>query len=295
MSRAADRSARAAERASARAFVNAAHAARRRKVAIRLTFAGFVILVAGLFLGSGAPERLFWGYLALVVGSIVSWIGIALLDRWVALPRQEEALAKAIGARLEDAASAFGSPGAGRTGRAGAARYTLYSWLLPADHVVAAPWGLAVVDVNTHDGPVRIEGARWKDRRPIFRRLFSIGRRPIRNPRRWLDHEIRQVREALADVDAALAEVPIEPAAFFAREKTAIEIVSDAPDPSPEPAVLRGDDLLAWLRGVGRPALAPAQRHRLIEALDRLAAGRVAPEGDGEATEPGGVGANDRR
>ncbi len=263
----------AREQAAARVLVNVRHASRRRKLAIQLTVVGFVILTAGLIFGSRSPERLFLGYGALVLGSIISWAGIAFLDRWVALPRQEDALAKALGATIEDAEHAFATT-EGRGARIGAARFTLYSWLLPADHVVAAPWGLAVLDVNAHDGPVEIDGARWKDRRPIFKRLFSIGRRPVRNPQRWLGHEIRALREAIAAADQSLADVPIEPAAVFARERTVIN-VTDA-----EPATMRVDELSAWLRlrSSAHPALVPAERRRLLEVLDGLAAARVAPK-----------------
>lgn len=266
----------ARESKAVRVLVNAAHAARRRRLALRLTIAGFVILTAGLFMGSRSPEWLFAGYGALVVGSIVSWAGIALLDRWIAPPRHEEALAKALGAAtMEDALETLGGT-EGRADRIGAARFTLYSWLLPADQVIATPWGLAVLDVNTHDGPVRIEGGRWRDRRSILKRLFSFGRRPVRGPGRWLDHEVRALREAISAADQSLADIPIEPAAVFARERTVIDVI-DA-----EPAALSIGELSAWLRAVDQPALAPAERHRLLEVLDGMAAERVAPTEKGE-------------
>ena len=259
------------DRAASRVLVNTKFASSRRKLALRLTVAGFVVLSIGLLLGSRGPEWIVAGYGALVVGSIISWAGIAFLDRWVALPRSEEALATALGTTAKDAAEAL-APGDGHGSRMRISRLATYSWLLPADHVVAAPWGLAVLDINTHDGPVRIEGAKWRDKRPIFRRMFSIGRRPVRNPDRWLKHEIDGLRKAMIEVEPTLVDVPIVPASVFARERTVIE-VTDA-----DPAVLRTDELEAWLRGSDLPALPPAQRKQLLEVLDGLAAKRIAPK-----------------
>jgi len=307
-------------------ITNVELARRRRRLALALSLAGFAALVGGLFVGGGGSRWLAVAYGSLIVGSVLSWTGIALLDRWVAVPRPDAALAEALGGRPSSGGRSGhvgGSVGAGkgssvaagsrrRVGGAAAARWVVYNWCLPADHVIVAPWGLAVVSPINHTGPVEVDGKRWRDRRKPLIRLLSIGRRPLRDPSRLLEYEVRALRRAIDDAvlqstgadghaagsaapsvegdssaggrprggparrsaDIDPESLPIEPIAVFTRSDVKLKVSS------PSLPVLATDGLEGWLRaGSGNEVLTPVARKRLVELLDEMAAGKMTTRG----------------
>ncbi len=231
-------------------LTHTALAERRRRQAFVLSLSGVVVLIIGLIVNF---RSLFAPALALLmVGAALSWAGTALADRWVTPPRADRALAEGLRER---------------TGRV----YRLYNWVLPADHVLSAPWGLTVFAIFNQDGQVRIQGSRWHDGRPLWQRVFRLGRRSLRHPGALLDLEIKALREALAGADPALAAVPIEGVAVFTHP--AAELRVDQPDLP----VLRAFELGDWVRGAKqRPRLGSAVGRRLDEVLGEIAARRLA-------------------
>ena len=175
---------------------NTSLARRRRRQAALLSFGGFLVLLVGLGInllavrdGAAARGGLAAAYIALLAGSVMSWLGMGLSDRWAIPPRPDEAL----GAALKGAGPAF----------------RLYHWVLPADHVLLAPWGFVVFAVFNHEGPLTVRGTRWRDARPLWRRVLALGRRPVRDPTRWLAVEVNALRRALAENDEHLGETPV--------------------------------------------------------------------------------------
>ncbi|MFN8424495.1 MAG: hypothetical protein U0470_14325 [Anaerolineae bacterium] len=156
--------------------------------------------------------------MALIAGTVLSWIGIALMDRWVAVPKAEDALAGA----LADVGP----------------HYTLYNWALPqADHVLIAPWGLVVLHPFNTEGPLAVDGKRWRDHRALAPAavlrpprdpqpgpLVSADAVALRaaQPRRWRSGRramtfARAAPTAAARVADPLADVPIATAIVFTR------------------------------------------------------------------------------
>ncbi|MBK6769726.1 MAG: hypothetical protein IPG72_12085 [Ardenticatenales bacterium] len=234
-------------------FTAADYARKRRSLAVRVAVLGFGLLLGGLFLNSPRTQPI--ALFCLVAGTLASWFGIALMDRWVAVPRAEVALAAA----LADAGPLF----------------TLYNWALPAaEHVIVAPWGLAVVHVFSTEGPIDIDGARWRDRRPLWRRFLAFGRRAVRNPSPLIDADIAALRAAVVatgDANDALRNVPIIPVVVFTRP--GLVLTTNAPTPM----AVRATELRGWLRDEGRrqSALAPGEARRLKGVVAGMAEGRL--------------------
>ncbi len=235
----------------AKVITAADYVKRRRRTAVRVALLGFGLLLGGLFLNG--PRTQVLALMSLIGGTMASWVGIALMDRWVAMPRAEDALAGAL---------AESGP-----------LFTLYNWALPADHVVVAPWGLAVLHPFNTEGPVAIDGPAWRDRRPLWRRLLAFGRRAIRNPRPFVDADVNALRAALAEADPTFAAVPIAAVVVFTRP--GLDLAAGPRPPDPDAVVAAG--LRAWLRDEGRrhPALPPADGRRLQAVVAGLAAPRV--------------------
>lgn len=229
------------------ATTNEALATRRRRQALLCSTAGIAILVAGLFLN--LKGRFGPAYLALLLGTIASWMGVVLADRWVALPRPNKVLEEGL-RRCE-----------GRL-------YHLYHWTLPPDHVLLAPWGLTVFHSVGHDGPALIDGSRWRDLRPLWRRLLRFARRPVRHPGELIALDVKALREALATCAPALAEVPIRAVVLFTHPQARLTRKAEEADLP----VLLPSELDAWAVGALKtlPRLAPPLRLQLEDCLRGL-------------------------
>jgi hypothetical protein len=145
----------------------------------------------------------------------------------------------------------------------------LFNWVLPADHVLAGPWGLTVFVVTNVDGQVIVRGREWRESVPLWRRFLTLGRRPLGNPVRLAQIEIDSLAGALA---AAGVDVPIDAAVLLSHPAAALDAEAS------EPPALRPDDLAGWLRKQRTtPELSAAKRRQLDLALDGIVATRVLP------------------
>lgn len=208
------------------------------------------MLVVGLVLNLRSYDGL--ALVALVLGSVCSWSGIALADKWLKPPREDVALDR----------------GLTRSGRA----FALYHWLLPADHVLVAPWGLTVLSPAIVDGEVAIGPGAWHEHRPVLKRLLTIGRRSLGDPPALAAAQVSALRNALAAHDDSLASIPIDAVVVFTRPA----VVVTGEDPA-QPWV-RAEGLAEWLSSSRRKdSLPPSVRRALEKAVEEMAAKRLPP------------------
>lgn len=135
-----------------RVIINQVRVTRGARVAKIATFAGLGFLLVGLILSLVMQNStLFLGVslACLLLGLLVSSVGTMNLNRWVREPRADQALAQGLKG-FDD-------------------RYRLYSYYLPAPHVLLSPAGIYVLTMMGQDGVIRYEGDK-------FRRDFSVGR-----------------------------------------------------------------------------------------------------------------------
>lgn len=230
---------------------NAPLARKRRRQATLLSMGGIAILFLGLYFNfQPSRQLLLYAYMCLILGSLMSWLGVSMADLWLRPPRAEVVMGEAM-------------KGAARS-------FALYHWALPADHVLLAPWGLTLFRVFNIEGAVDIRGERWRDARPLTRKLFSLGRQPVRNPERILSVEADQLRQALVAVDPTLSGVPMQLAGLFTHDGVRLAVED------PNLPVVRVDELREWLRTESKkPNLEPLERRALEAALDEVAAQRM--------------------
>ncbi len=238
---------------------------RRRRQALGASLFGFLILAAGLLISLQGPQAILIAYGALLVGSAFSWIGLWLSDTWLRMPRPDAALDEAL--------------------KSASRGYALYHWVLPADHVLLAPWGLVVFSVHSAAGPVTIKGSHWRELRPLWQRLLTFGRRPLRSPREWLQLDAHRLAEAIQLRAPELASVPVLQLAVFSQLRASLSVED------PDVPVVRADELRSWLREQRLPALKPAERRRLETVLDELASARLRP-GSTPTASPRGASGN---
>ncbi|MDX1437131.1 MAG: hypothetical protein R3335_09985, partial [Anaerolineales bacterium] len=95
---------------------------------------GLLVLGGGLFISFQAPEQftLSWG--ALLIGFVLSQVGLYFTNRWGRSPRPDEELSKALKGLTQE--------------------YTLYHYSTPARHVLLGPAGIWVLSAHQQNGEI---------------------------------------------------------------------------------------------------------------------------------------------
>ncbi len=230
-----------------RAYTNTKHIKRQARIARYATFGGLAVLVGSLFLSFNAGnENLIIAYATLLVGFVLAYIGSLLANKYIREPRADQALEKAL--------KGFDN------------KHHLYSFLLPAEHVLLTPTGLIVFRVKSNDGKIQFANQKWRTPFRIARLFGGMGREALGDPIADLGMEMTRLKKFLAArVDnAALA--PIEGYVVFSDPNAQLDIQ----DPL-SPAV-SADELKNTLRKSKRAApLTPQLYATLQKTLDETA------------------------
>ena len=166
---------------------------------------GLAVLLAG-FGFSFFPRYFYVSLLCLFLGPVFSNKGTYNLNRWVKRPRSDEVIARALKG-LDD-------------------RFWLFSYVLPAEHVVLGPTGLFVIKAKPHDGDIMCEGSRWrrKFRWSYLLRIFyeeSLG-----NPTAEVAWEAERLRKFLAQKLPEDAQVEVKEVILFTSPAARLELHS---------------------------------------------------------------------
>ena len=212
------------------------------------SFAGLAILILGL-VASLSPHELLtstqWmlaSFGCLFVGFLLSQIGIYNANRWVKEPRADQTLDKIL--------KGFGD------------RYHLYNYVLPASHVLLAPFGLCVINPKHQAGQVRCEGERWHHESGWKRILRLFGQEGLGKPTKEVRAEVEKLRRFLAQ-RLPDNDIPVEWVVVFTNPQVDLETES------PAVPVLDGTQFKLFLRDLSKERPIPgSQRRRLAEILD---------------------------
>lgn len=204
------------------------------------SFAGLGILILGL-VASLFPQWLLASFACLLVGFLLSQVGIYNANRWVREPRADQTLDKIL--------KGFDN------------RYYLYNYVLPAPHVLLAPFGLCVINPKHQGGKIRCEGEKWHHEAGWKRILRLFGQEGLGNPTREVRAEVEKLRRFLAQ-RLRDDDVPIEGLVVFANPQV------DLQTENPAVPVLDGKQLKLFLRNLSKERPIPgSQRKQLAEIL----------------------------
>jgi len=200
----------------------------RSKIGRYASLGGLAVLAGGLlasFLGQQRPELITLSFVCLLIGFILSQVGIYYGNRFVRPDRPDEALTKALKG-LDD-------------------RFILYHYQLPTPHVLLAPDACYVLAVQQQSGKVSVHGDRWKH--PLgWKWLFAwASQESIGNPTKAAQLEVETLQAQLAK-KLPNVEVPLTPVVVFSNPDVELD-VSDAAVP-----VVHIKKLKDWLRGAGK-------------------------------------------
>lgn len=231
-------------------IVNEHQITRGQRVGKIATLIGLGFLVAGLIVSLllQASALLWLSFLFLLLGLVVSSVGTMNMNRWVREPRADQALAQGL--------KGFDN------------RYVLYSYHLPAPHVLLSPVGLYVLTAMGQDGVIRYDGDK-------FRRDFSAGRllrfmaeEGLGQPFAEAEAQVQALRRFL-DEHGAGAEVEIQNVLVFFNPRAEL-VLADVPQPVVAPKGLK-KAIRKQQRTDQTDSLSSAEYRELRELFDQAA------------------------
>ena len=207
-----------------RVITNEKFIARNARLGKWASMAALIILAAGVYLTFARPDLVVWTFVALIVGFLLSQVGIYFSSRWAKPPRIDQQITKAL-------------KGLGR-------EYTLYHYSTPASHLLIGPAGIFLFIPRYQRGKITYSKGKWRQHGgPLLWYLRLFAQEGIGRPDLEIDAEVKAVRKA---VEAILDDVdelpPITPILVFTNPQAEV----DAPD-APVPT-LKIDELKKFLK-----------------------------------------------
>jgi hypothetical protein len=207
-----------------RAFVNEDLVQSRARLAQRALLAGVMIFAASAVL-SFNPRHLLLAYGLIVPGVLIAIWGLRAGERWLQKPRVDELLDKAL-------------KGLGNA-------YRLYSYILPAEHILLAPDGLYVLIVKRQGGRIICRGEKCSRPFSVARLPQVLGEERLGRPIPKARKEAQRLHRWLAGLSPDL-DAPVRPVVVFAKPQVALEVDTPA-----VPTMLLAD-LKAYVRDAAR-------------------------------------------
>ncbi len=178
------------------------------------SFTAMGILAVGMFITFQQPEKIVLSLTALMVGFVLSQVGIYYTNRWGRSPRPDEQLDAALKGFSKD--------------------YNLYHYRTSASHLLVGPAGIWVLIPKHQRGTITYNGKRWRKRGggllSVYMSIFAqenLGRPDIE-----VASEVDALRRQLAKRLPEDYEIPpVEAALVFSHPEVDIQ-VEDAPVPT---------------------------------------------------------------
>ncbi len=229
------------------------------KIAQRTSLAGLALFAVGMYLTFAVPQAVTWAFVALILGFLVSQVGIYFGNRYGRQPRVDQVLDQAL-------------KGLGE-------KHVLYHYATPAGHVIIGPSGVWVLVVKYQQGRIRYRKGKWRQSGgPVLWYLRLFAQEGLGRPDVEIAEEVKLVRRALEEHlgPEEAAQIPVEPVLVFTSPKAQLEDVADAPVPTLKPEALKG----FFRERLKQKRLTPEQVKRVREALVLApAAGKKGEEG----------------
>ena len=176
---------------------------KNRKIGQITTIASLVILAGGLYLSFQPSSGLFsYSFLALILGFILSQVGISYGNKWGRHPRPDESIDGALKG-LDD-------------------KYSLYHYVAPISHLLVGPSGIWVLLTYSQSGTISFEKERWHQKGGNFYlKLFAqegLGRPDLDIASNTSDLK-RFINQRLPDIEYP----PIHTVLVFTNDKASVE------------------------------------------------------------------------
>ncbi len=187
---------------------------RNTRIAQIASFGGLIVLIGGMVVAFTRQELVTLSFAALLVGFILSQVGIYFTNRWGRRPRPDELLNQAL---------------KGLDGK-----YTLYHFYTPAAHLLVGPAGIWTLLTKHQRGIITYANGRWRQRGggllQGYLRLFA--QEGLGRPDLEVANEIENIQKYLGKLLPSGNVPPIYAALVFSNPDVDLQI-----DEQDEPAV----------------------------------------------------------
>jgi hypothetical protein len=187
---------------------------RNAKIGQFTSLGALVVLGIGLYITFKMPTKFSFSLAALLIGFLMSQIGINFTNRWGRNPRQDDIIDKSL-------------KGLGK-------EYTIYHYVTPVSHLLTGPAGIWTINPHYQSGTVIYEKNRWRVKGGGFLQSYMrlFGQENIGRPDLETETEIASAKKYLTRVLPEGTEVPeIKAALLFAHPKVELN-VAEAPIPA---------------------------------------------------------------
>lgn len=117
---------------------------RNARIGQYTSIASLLILAGGMYVSFVYPTQLYISFSSLIIGFILSQIGIYFGNRWGRQPRVDERITAALKGLTKD--------------------YTLYHFLTPVNHLLVGPAGIWILEPYYQRGTIVYEKGKWKQK-----------------------------------------------------------------------------------------------------------------------------------
>jgi hypothetical protein len=218
---------------------------RNAKIGQFTSIGALLILAGGMYISFVYPTQFYLSFICLVVGFILSQVGIFYGNRWGRHPRIDEQLMAALKGLTKD--------------------YTLFNFITPVSHLLVGPAGVWIIEPYYQRGTIAYQGGKWKQKGGgitlAYLKIFAqegLGR-PDLEAKTDLDGLTDYIKKAQTD-DQLIP--PINVAMVFTDPRVILE-----PEGSPIPA-MKIEQLKEFFRNSAKQNPLPAPEiKRILEIL----------------------------
>ena len=228
-----------------RNIVNTTRINRGVRIGKIATLAGLGFLLLGL-IASLTMQAIWVSFVCLLLGILVSSIGTMHMNRWVRQPRADQALSQGLKG-FDD-------------------RYRLYSYFLPAPHVLLSPVGLFVLTPMGQDGAIRYDGQKFRRGFSAVRLLRFMADEGMGRPFAEADAQVSAVQKFLDKYQIG-EDVEVQNIVIFYNPRAQLD-VTDPPRPVIVPKGLK--KALRKQRGEEEAKLSGVQYRGLRDLFDEV-------------------------
>jgi len=229
---------------------------RNRAISRYASIVGLIVLIGGMVISFTRPTLVIISFAALIMGFLLSQVGMYFTNRWGREPRPDQFLNQSLKG-LDN-------------------KYTIYHYTSPVPHLLVGPAGIWVLLPKHQRGVITYERGRWRQKGGGFLqsylRMFAqegVGR-PDLEVASQIDSLENYLKKNLPENDG----IPIQAAIVFTSDKADLQIDSDVELPIP---TLYLNKLKELIRKTAKGKPVSMEKLQKIQAL-------LSP-GDGETTQ----------
>lgn len=192
-------------------IINESLVRRNARIAQIAMLGGLIILGGGMYISFRIPEKFNLSLVALLLGFILSQIGIYFTNRWGRRPRPDELLNRALKG-LDN-------------------KYTIYHYNSPINHLLVGPAGVWVLSPRHQRGTITFSKGRWRQKGGnLYLKIFA--QENLGRPDLEILSEVERVQGFLRKT-LSTDDIPqVRAALVFTNEQVKINIGKDVEAPA---------------------------------------------------------------